>query len=159
LALTDRPENEAVRAYLEVEQLPSWRDSNSPWIVDGYLLSTHPDLCERVKEAGAAAGGEFRYLYGKPVLVAENGVIVAFAAGTHIFCVRLPRADCGVLAVTREDEPSTQPLLRRKQLQREALVAREWTRVDPWAVALPKDEGLDALGELVGRAVAAATAG
>ncbi len=59
-----RPENEAVLAYLETEQLPSWRESDS-------------------------------------------------------------------LVVTREDEPARQPLLRRKQLELEALVAGEWTRVDP----------------------------
>ena len=89
-------ENEAVLAYLYVEQLPSWRDSTSVWVVDGYSLSTHPDLCERVEEINAAARepAQFRYLYGKPVLTAENGVIVAFANGTHTFCVRLPVGEC-----------------------------------------------------------------
>ena len=78
------PENEAVLAYLEVEQLPSWRTSESPWIVEGYPLATHPDLCDRVAEVNTAAGEKatFRYLYGAAALIAENGVIVAFAAGT-----------------------------------------------------------------------------
>jgi len=120
-----RRENEAVLAYLETEQLPSWRESDSPWIVDGYLLSTHPDLCERIETLAAAAGGTFGYLYGRPVVVADGGVIVAFGAGTHIFCLRLPRDEC---------EPLVVPL-RRKQLEREALTAGEWTRVDPWADA------------------------
>jgi hypothetical protein len=128
-----RPENEAVLAYLETEQLPSWRESDSPWIVDGYALSTHPDLCERVEALAATAGGRFGYLFGRPVVVGDCDVIVAFAAGTHIFCIRLPRAECGSLVVTREDEPARYPLLRRKQLELEALVAGEWTRVDPWA--------------------------
>src|SRR5437764_12574806 len=82
-----RRENEAVLAYLETEQLPSWRESDSPWIVDGYLLSTHPDVCERIETLAAGAGG----------------VIVAFGAGTHIFCLRLPREESGPLVVTRED--------------------------------------------------------
>jgi len=126
------PENEAVLAYLETEQLPSWRESDSPWIVDGYSLSTHPDPCERVEALAASAGGEFGWLYGRPVVVAERGTIVAFGAGTHIFCLRLPREECGPLVVTREDPPARHPLLRRKQLELEALVAGDWTRVDPW---------------------------
>jgi hypothetical protein len=128
-----RRENEAVLAYLETEQLPSWRESDSPWIVEGYLLTTHPDLCERIEALAATAGGTFGYLYGKPVVVADGGVIVAFAAGTHIFCLRLPREECEPLVVTREDPPARHPLLRRKQLEREALTAGGWTRVDPWA--------------------------
>ena len=85
-----RRENEAVLAYLETEQLPSWRESTSPWVVDGYALSTHPDLCERVEALAGAAGGRFGYVYGRPAVATEDGVMVAFAAGTHIFCLRLP---------------------------------------------------------------------
>jgi hypothetical protein len=128
-----RPENEAVLGYLETEQLASWRESDSPWIVDGYALSTHPDLCERVETLAAAAGGGFGYLFGRPVVVGQDDVIAAFGAGTHIFCVRLPRVECAAVAVTREDEPARHALLRRKQLELEALTAGEWTRVDPWA--------------------------
>jgi hypothetical protein len=129
-----RPENDAVLAYLEIEQLPSWRETDSPWIVEGYLLSTHPDLCERVEVlAATAGGGTFGYLFGRPVVVAGDGVIVAFGAGTHIFFLRLPRQECGPIVATRADEPARQPLLRRKQLELEALVAGEWTRVDPWS--------------------------
>jgi len=113
--------------------LPSWRESASPWIVDGYALSTHPDLCERVEELAACVGGRFGYVYGRPAVATEGGVMVAFGAGTHIFCLRVPREECGSLVVTRRDEPAKQPLLRQKQLELEALVAREWTRVDPWA--------------------------
>ena len=141
-----RPENVAVLGYLETEQLPSWRASDSPWIVDGYALSTHPDLCERVETLAAAAGGAFGYLVGRPVVVGEGDVIVAFGAGTHIFCLRLPRAECAAVAVTREDEPARHPLLRRKQLELKALVAGEWTRVDPWA-----DEAADALAAALTR--------
>jgi hypothetical protein len=62
--------------------------------------------------------------------------MVAFGAGTHIFCLRLPREECGPVAVTREDPPPARhPLLRKKQLEREALAAGGWTRVDPWADA------------------------
>ena len=92
----ERAENDAVLRYLWVEQLPSWRTSKSIWIVDGYSLATHPDLCERVERINDAAGtpATFRYLYGKPALIAANGVVVAFAKGTHTFCVRLPAGAC-----------------------------------------------------------------
>jgi hypothetical protein len=145
-----------VLAYLEVEQLPEWRESKSVWVVEGYSLMTHPDLCERVEEVNAAAGGRatFRYLYGRPTLIAENGVIVAFATGTHIFCVRLPRDECDPeLVVTREDRVSTHPLLRRKQLELDALVAGDWTRLDPYTVDVPKGEGLKRLAAHIERAL------
>ena len=74
--VAERPENEAVLAYLWTEQLPSWRESDSPWIVDGYLLTTHPDLCGRVEALADAAGGRFGYLHGRPAVVDERGVIV-----------------------------------------------------------------------------------
>src|SRR5689334_14261655 len=100
------PENTAVLRYLHVDQLPGWRTSKSIWIVDGYSLATHPDLCDRVNEINDAAGrpATFRYLYGKPALIAGNGVIAAFAQGTHIFCVRLPVDECDpeLLAPPRE---------------------------------------------------------
>jgi hypothetical protein len=86
--------------------------------VDGYALSTHPDLCERVEALAEAAGGRFGYVYGRPVVASADDVIVAFGAGTHIFCLRLPREECGPGAVPELD----------------ALVSGEWTRVDPWAV-------------------------
>ena len=88
------PENEAVLAYLESERVAA-PETSSAWVIDGYSLSTHPDLCDRVKEVNEAAGepAELRYLYGKPALIAGNGVIVAFAGGTYVFCVRLPRRE------------------------------------------------------------------
>ena len=124
------PENETVLAYLEVEQLPSWRTSTSPWVVEGYSLSTHPDLCDRVRELGDAA--KFRFAFGRPVLAAANGVIVAFGAGTHIFCVRVPRAAVDPRLVV-EAGPDLGPA---------------WTRVDPWTAGIPRAEGLAALAAL-----------
>jgi hypothetical protein len=64
-----------------------------------------------------AAGGRFGWVYGRPAVATDDGVLVAFAAGTHIFCLRLPREKCGSLAVS---EPAP-------------FVADDWTRVDPWA--------------------------
>jgi len=150
--------NEGVLNYLYVEQLPQWRESKSPWVVEGYTLATHPDLCERVEEINAAAGGHatFRYLYGRPALLAENGVIVAFATGTHIFCVRLRLDECDPDLLARPDVLPIGAYLRRKRGELEALTAHEWTRLDPYAVDVPRAEGLDRLAAHVARAVATA---
>jgi hypothetical protein len=77
-----------------------------------------PLRLRRREALAATAGGTFGYLYGKPVVVADGGVIVAFGAGTHIFCLRLRREECEPIA--RETNP---------------LLAGGWTRVDPWADA------------------------
>src|SRR3989442_15578623 len=104
------PENETVLAYLEVEQLPSWRTSTSPWVVEGSSLSPHPDLCDRVEKVNAAAGepAGFGYLYGRPALVARNSVIVAFGGGTYVFCLRLPRAEVDPALVGERKEQLSQ---------------------------------------------------
>jgi hypothetical protein len=155
----DLPENDAVLRHLWVEQLPGWRTSKSIWIVDGYSLSTHPDLCERVEAIGEAADVRttFRYLYGKPALVAENGVIVAFANGTHTFCVRLPAEQCDAALLARPREADSRfPALAQKQRELDALTAGEWTRLDPYAVNVPSADGLARLADHVARAVATA---
>jgi hypothetical protein len=68
-----------------------------------------------VEKLAAAAGGRFGWVYGRPAVATDVGVMVAFGAGTHIFCLRLPREECGALAMADE-----------------APVAGDWTRVDPW---------------------------
>lgn len=153
------PENDAVLRYLWVEQLPGWRTSKSIWIVDGYSLVTHPDLCDRIEEINDAAGGAAtsRYLYGKPALVADNGVIVAFAQGTHIFCARLHTDECDpeLLAPPREAD-SRFPVIAQKQHELDALTAGEWTQLDPYTVNVRKEEGVARLADHIARAVATA---
>jgi hypothetical protein len=147
--------NKEVLAYLESDRVAP-ADTNTAWVIDGYSLSTHPDLCDRVKEINEAAGepATFEYRYGRPVLVTPNGTIVAFGGGTYVFCVRLPREQVDPRLVgKRLEKLSEHQLLREKQLQLDALVEGEWTRVDPWAVDVPKDGGLTLLGSLIQRAI------
>ena len=108
------------------------------WVIDGYSLSTHPDLCERLERLNDAAGkpATFGYRFGRPVLEA-GGAIVAFAAGTHIMCVRVPRADVDPRLLVQGDPD----------------LGREWTRVDPWSVDVPRAKGHDLLATLIRRAV------
>jgi hypothetical protein len=133
--------NDAVLAYLEVERVAP-AGTNRLWVIDGYSLSTHPDLCERLEHLNDEAGkpAVFGYRYGRPVLDAAD-VIVAFAAGTHIMCVRVPRAEVDPRLLV-EGGPDLGP---------------DWTRVDPWTVEVPRTEGLALLAALIARAVRSAT--
>jgi hypothetical protein len=149
------PENDAVLGYLVSERMAS-PDTNTAWVIDGYSLSTHPDLCDRVKQINDAAGrpAGFRWIYGRPTLFAKNGVIVAFATGTYVFCLRLPRSEVDARLVgERKEDLSAHELLRRKQEELDALVSGDWTRVDPWTVDVPKAEGLRLLSSLLMHAV------
>ena len=153
--------NRDVLEYLEAERVAP-EETTTAWPIDGYSLATHPDLCDRLEAVNAAAGepATFGYRYGKPVLIAENGVIVAFAGGTYVLCLRLHRAEVDPRLVGRRREKvSKHPLLRRKQEQLDALVAGAWTWIEPWPVDVPKDEGLPLLAAALRRAVENANGG
>jgi hypothetical protein len=147
--------NRDVLVYLEAERVAP-EGTTSAWVIDGYSLATHPDLCDRLEEVNAAAGDPaiLEYRFGKPVLVAGNGLIVAFAGGTYVLCFRVPRdaVDPSLLGRRREKR-SEHPLLRRKQEQLDALVAREWTRLEPWPVDVPKEQVLPLLADALREAV------
>lgn len=147
--------NREVLEYLEAERVAP-NETTTAWVIDGYSLATHPDLCDRLDEVNAAAAepATSGYRYGKPVLIAENGVIVAFAGGTYVLCLRLHRNEVDPRLVGgRREKVSKHPLLRRKQEQLDALVAGEWTWIEPWPVDVPKDEGLPLLAATLQRAV------
>lgn len=75
-----------------------------------------------------------KFLFGKPALLTRDGVIVAFATGTYVFCVRLRREERAPELIGERREPLSRfPVLRRKQLELDALAAGQWTRLDPWA--------------------------
>jgi len=138
-----------VLAYLQTERVAE-PETNGPWVKDGYSLATHPDLCERVEQLNEAAGSlaELKYLYGKPALITGDGVIVAFGGGTYVLAVRLPADEIGEALHGKIQD-------NRERLG--ALTSSGWTLVDPWAIALPKDERLDALAAVIRRAIASAS--
>ena len=138
--------NDAVLAYLETERVAE-PGTSGPWVKDGYSLATHPDLCERVEQLNEAAGrpAELKYLYGKPALVTADGVVVAFGGGTYVLAVRLPAGDI---------DERLHGKIHDNRARLEALTSRGWTLVDPWAIALPKQKGVEALADLIRRAVA-----
>jgi hypothetical protein len=147
--------NRDVLAYLEAERVAA-EGMTSAWVIDGYSLATHPDLCDRLGEVNAAAGGPaiLEYRFGKPVLIAESGIIVAFAGGTYVLCLRVP-ADAvdPKLVGRRREKLSEHPLLRKKQKQLDGLVAGEWTWLDPWPVEVPTEEGLTLLADALRQAL------
>jgi hypothetical protein len=155
------PRNREVLEYLEAERVAP-QETTSAWVIDGYSLATHPDLCDRLNEVNAAAGepATSGYRYGKPVLIAASGVIVAFAGGTYVFCLRLPREAVDPRLVgRRREKTSKHPLLHRKQEQLDALVSGNWTWIEPWPVDVPKEEGLPLLAAALQRAVENASDG
>ena len=86
--------------------------------------------------------------------MAENGVLVAFANGTHTFCIRLPAGDCDPELIALPREPVSRfPALAQKQRELDALAEKEWTRLDPYAVHVPKAEGLTRLAQHLERAL------
>ena len=147
--------NREVLEYLEAERVAP-PETTSLWVIDGYSLPTHPDLCDRLEELNTAAGepAALAYRFGKPVLIAGNGVIVAFAGGTYVLCLRLPRDSVDPRLVgRRREQPSKHELLRRKQEQLGALASGDWTLLEPWPVDVPKGDGLPLLANTLQRAV------
>src|SRR5947207_13805963 len=104
--------NREVLEYLEAERVAP-PETTSLWVIDGYSLATHPDLCDRLEELNTAAGepATLAYRFGKPVLIAGHGVIVAFAGGTYVLCLRLPRDSVGPEPVRPRHGQPSQPQL------------------------------------------------
>ena len=161
----DLPENEAVFGYLYVEQLPSWRTSKSIWIVDGYSLSTHPDLCERVQAIMARLGTPYYTRIDAPatpdqkarLLKLSPGALAGAALAGEPIVAALAAEDCDAELFAPPREPDSRfRVIAQKQRELDALTAAGWTRLDPYTVNVPKDEGLARLADHVARAVAAA---
>ncbi|HEU5301726.1 MAG TPA: hypothetical protein VFW06_05735 [Acidimicrobiia bacterium] len=101
-------------------------------------LRCHPDLCARLRTlAEDLPHGHFRFLCGFPILVHDNGVVFAVAAGTTWMALRIPDGGHGAVA--------------RSQWGLRGL-GREWVDADPW---LPETSAHDGLRRARGWARAA----
>jgi hypothetical protein len=108
------PANTVVLAELKRHAFPA-RLSDEPFVLDGYTLSTHPDLEERLFELAAALPMDCRSsAFGKPVLTAPNGVIFAVAGGMFELALRIP-----------DDQHET---ARALAVQPETMYGPEWWR-------------------------------
>ena len=82
------PKNLALFARLKEEaRLDDGKHSN--YQVDGYVVRSHPDLTEILYDLIPESSVKKDYVYGRPVLVNSEGVIFAYADGTHYVFSRL----------------------------------------------------------------------
>jgi hypothetical protein len=91
-------------------------------------LRCHPDLCDRLDAmAYGLPDVRTRFVGGMPVLVHDNGVAFAVAAGTSWVSLRLP--------------PHVYSALIRSEWGRRGLEG-DWVDVDPWLTDMESREGL-----------------
>jgi len=134
--------NEGVVAYLREQASPQPDGTQPPWAVGGYGVPVHPDLVERLADVGTAVEVPLRFLFGVPVLVASNGVVVAAASGMREIRVRLA-ADQIAPALLAGDGA-------------DAGFGDGWSRIAAWPLEIPATEGLPAVAAVVRVATQAA---
>jgi len=101
-------------------------------------LRCHPDLCTRLHTLTEdLPAGRFRYLCGFPVLLHDNGVVFAVAAGTTWMALRIPDGGHGAVERTRWGTRG---------------LGHDWVDADPW---LPHTSPADGLRRARGWARAA----
>ncbi len=123
----DRDKNPSFDAWIR-EQVPGDpRTLRTHHRVRTEDLRCHPDLCERLHTlAEDLPAGRFRYLCGFPILVHDNGVVFAVAAGTTWMALRIPDGGHGAVERTRWGTRG---------------IGADWVDADPWLPDLPADVG------------------
>jgi hypothetical protein len=126
-----RAENAAIVAHLALSASPQPDSVGSPWAVGGHGVPLHPDLVERVIAVGAAAELDVRFLYGVPIMLTRDGIVVAAGLGMREIRVRLaPNQIAPVLLTSQSEDPD---------------LGEGWARVAAWAVDVPAAEIVPAL--------------
>jgi hypothetical protein len=93
------PSNAALLASGECADGNGGRAGASPWVVGGYVVTTHPDLVAWTAQVADAVAAAFVFVCGGPALVAEDGRVLGWGRGTHDFVIRAtPRAAEEILA-------------------------------------------------------------
>jgi len=129
------PPNERVVSHLREHASPQPEGAEPPWAVGGFGVAVHPDLVKRLADIGTAIELPLRFLYGVPVLVASNGVVVAAASGIREIRVRLA-ADQIAPALLAGDGA-------------DGAFGDGWSRISAWPVEIPATEGLPAVAAVV----------
>ena len=124
------PLNHDVLRFLQHQARPSTPAAAGDDI-DEFELHAHPDVLERLAEAGAGLDAQLVAAYGVPLLVHRNGVIFALAYGTSAVLLRLP-ARLHSRVITARWASGVGP---------------EWLAADAWLSDLSRREGTERIRE------------
>ena len=119
-----RPGNRDVPQFLERRARPS-DPATAAFDLDEYQLHAHPDLAERLAEAGAGLDASLVAAYGVPVLLHPGGVIFAVGYGSDTVLYRLPAGLRARVAPSRWAYD----------------VGDVWVAADAWLSDVPREEG------------------
>lgn len=83
------PENAELFAYFRENSNLATADKDPMWVREGYEIRSHPDLesylFPLIEEDGLKKG----FAFGRPVIANSNGLVFAWAGGTHYIMLRL----------------------------------------------------------------------
>jgi hypothetical protein len=133
--LADHPANRVLLDYLQAQARRPSTPVDYTYAIDEWVLHTHPDLLERLKEL-APDDAPVIPLFGVPALAA-NGIVAIVALGTDWLMVRLPQ-----LPNNLETEDPILPL-----------TDHGWHAVSAWQSETPSAEGKRRLTHLINNAL------
>jgi hypothetical protein len=83
------PGNKGIFAFLKEHSRIAGADRRSAWDIDAYVLRAHPDLVEMLYQF-APADVRKGAAFGTPILANSQGLVFAWAGGSHDVFLRLP---------------------------------------------------------------------
>lgn len=100
-----------------------------PYAIEGWELSAHPDLEERLASLAAGLpGATFAGYRGCPVVLDGHSVVRALAIGTSSIHLRLR-------------DPSIRAAVIAHRGEATSALGPDWVRADAWLSGLPSDDG------------------
>jgi len=83
------PENVELFVRLREDAKVASPDKNPMWVMGGYEIRAHPDLISVLYPLVTEEGVRKGYAYGRPVMANANGLVFAYAGGTHYVFLKL----------------------------------------------------------------------
>jgi len=82
-------ENASLFTRLKEDSKVADPEKNPVWVKGGYEVRSHPDLIDILYGLVIDSGVRKGYAYGRPVMANQNGLIFAYAGGTHYISFKL----------------------------------------------------------------------
>jgi hypothetical protein len=83
------PENAPLFRRLKENSRVADPEKDPMWVINGYEVQTHPDLISILYSLVAESEVKKGYAYGRPVMATPNGLVFAYAGGTHYIFLKL----------------------------------------------------------------------